>query len=112
MPDISKHFTKVLDVSISHITALDNDVLHDHVGDDDDFPVVVLDYRYGYLISAWHYSDSVDPYEIAEFEKNFLEEGFSKEFLALLKLAGEAGCLWLQLDHDGVPVPGLQEFSW
>lgn len=110
--DMSKYFRKVLDIGIGHVRATDNALLREHVGDDEDFPVTILEYHYGFLISAWHHSDGCDPFEVSEFEKNFLEVGFSKDLLALLKLAGEAGCLWLQLDQDGETVDGLPVFTW
>jgi len=111
-PDLSKHIQKVLDIGTVHIPESDNGLLHDHVGDDEDFPVAILEYRFGYLISAWHHGEAREPEEIEEFEKNFLEVGFSKHLLALIKLAGEAGCNWLQLDRDGETVTGLPVFEW
>jgi hypothetical protein len=71
-----------------------------------------MEYRYGYLVAAWHHGDACTPEEVAQFEKDLLEVGFSKHLLALLKLAGEAGCLWLQLDRDGETVTGLPVFEW
>lgn len=111
-PDISKHLKKVLDIGIAHITATDNKLLREHIGDGEDFPVTILDYRYGFLVSAWHHCNAMESEEVEEFKKNFLEVGFSKDLLALLKLACEAGCLWLQLDQDGDVVEGLPVFQW
>jgi hypothetical protein len=112
IPDLKPHIKTVLDIGIGHITEKDSKLLRRHVGDDEDFPVAIMEYQYGFLISAWHHSDSREPEEVEEFEKDFLEVGFSKEFLALIKLACGEGCNWLQLDRDGDTVDGLPVFKW
>ena len=94
---------KHLDVSTSHITKNDNDILQ-NACTSDRFPgCYVYHYDFGYFISV--YSD-------APTEEEKKESGLSENFFKILDNARENECPLLRLDADGDELEGFETFEW
>ena len=111
-PNLSALTERVLVVSLSHITSAENEILAAHQGDLEKEPQTILEYRFGYLVSAWHHYNQREPVEVAKFETDLKVLGLSKNYIALVRMAAHADCRWLQLDRDADVVPGLPVFEW
>ena len=110
---------KTLDMSTSHVTAGDNDLLRDgmairteHGGNDAyeslemDLPTgYAMPYFGGWLIRVMLEEDPDAPALLAEI-------GFSQAFLNLLALCRVRGFGYLRLDRDGDTIEGLPTFDW
>ena len=104
---------KYLDVSNSHITKIDNDILQASCTSDrfpgcfvypDRFPgCFVYHCDFGYFISV--YSD-------APSEEEKKESGLSENFFKILDHARENECPLLRLDADGDILENFEEFEW
>ena len=94
---------KYLDVSTSHITKNDNDILQASCTSDRFPGCFVYHYDFGYFISV--YSD-------APSEEEKKESGLSENFFKILDHARENECPLLLLDADGDILENFEEFEW
>jgi len=108
IPTITKNF----DISLSHISKRDDELLLDTVmaTKEDITPptdLIVYEYEEGCFVFAAIEDDVAE-----DFYTTLEGQGLSIEFIALLKLAKENGCKYLQLDRDGELYDNLPTFKW
>jgi len=89
---------KYLDVSTSHVTPDDCDLL-----DRDELPLVVLPFDEGYWILV--------PIEEG-FEDELLGAGGSRYLIDVLERAADLDCYWVKLDRDGNEYEDLRTYNW
>lgn len=94
---------KVLVLSTAHITKTDNTILLRNKRSRNPDKLTVYHYEYGYSIYVGDVTDRI---------REASENGLSKEFQALLKLAHSLKCKYLDLDCDGLVMDNLPQFSW
>ena len=101
---------KCFEASTIHITKQDDALLNRE--DLSAFAIYVVkggSISYGYLV----YTGMDDDLENWLGTKKIAEEaGFSQAFTALIDLARQSGCKFLQLDCDGVEYDDLPKFNW
>jgi hypothetical protein len=108
-------FTKNLDVSTGHVSHNDMRLIgetakaHREQGIFAQPPttLIVYDYEEGCFVFAAIEDDAAE-----EFYTSLECQGMSPEFIALLKLAKQSGCKYLQLDRDGETYDNLPTFKW
>ena len=105
-----KNFSKVLLISTSNITRRDNEILRDRMSANDDHRV--MEYEYGYIVSAWTHYNEQEPGEIEAFEVYMTKLGFSDHYLKLLRHAAKQDCRWMNIDRDEDVLDGFPEFDW
>ena len=100
---------KSMEACTSHITENDSKLL-----DMDFVPLSVYKYEYGWFIHVNEESNYVEPLraELEGPEGTYKKDQFSEAFMALMRLAKENKCKFLQLDCDGTEYPDLPKYSW
>jgi hypothetical protein len=112
---------KCLDASTGHISYEDS-ILLDMVADNDSpehkefnpcLPIVYK-YDFGYFVYTYPNDNHIAEEEVgfADRVNDFIDRGFSKEFIALLKYARSLGCKYLQLDADGAIYAEFPMIEW
>ena len=104
--------TKVFDVSTNHISKRDDEIIlaTSHAFKEGDVActdLIVYEYEEGCFIFAAIEDDVVE-----DFYTTLEGQGLSHEFIALLRLAKQFGCKYLQLDRDGEIYDNLPTFNW
>ena len=107
--------TKVFDVSTTHISPNDMRLIettaraHREEGIFAKPPttLIVYDYEEGCFVFA-----AIEDDEAENFYTTLEGHGLSHEFIALLRLAKQFGCKFLQLDRDGEIYDNLPTFNW
>lgn len=95
--------SKMLDVSTCHITCNDADILS-HITDHSFYGLVVYDLSgYGWFVCI---PEDEDVYE------EIVEEGFSKHFINILRIAQRNNILYIRFDSDGHIHKGAPTFDW
>jgi len=99
---------KVFEACTSHITEKDDaNLKRDSNVTDHNPSLIVYPFEYGYFIFSDFEADEVEAIYLSLEKK----EGYSKEFIQLLKLAKEKGCKFLQIDEDGAEYEDLPTFT-
>jgi hypothetical protein len=106
MEEFEKGVYKYFDVSWKHITEADEKKLQDIVHDKYISLMLTVDPQpFGYWI---HVSDEITD----DYLNAVASEGFSNAILAILKIASNLGCMWINLDCDGTEYPSLNSYDW
>jgi hypothetical protein len=100
-PEISKH----LIISTIHISPNDVELLR--IFDRNGQGIVADEYPYGYRVHCFIEDGLHDV-----IKTNLIEKGFSKEFVAIMFIAHELECDWVDFDQDGPEYPELFQFEW
>lgn len=108
--------TTTLDVSTGHLRTSDRKLLEGYLHNGEKFPgqtLIVRPYPYGWMVitSGWDLTrDADDGFEVRAQAAR--DEGFSEEFINLMRRAVEQKTVQLQFDRDGDPEPGFPIFDW
>lgn len=105
---------KMLVLSTNHIPEKDiNNLVNE---EKQDYPYSRFSTGYGVMIAL------VSDMELPERDNSidFIKGGknpawckcFSKEFIEILRIAKEKGCMWINFDRDGTEIEGLPTFDW
>jgi hypothetical protein len=99
----------VLELSTSHITAEDNEILKEFINvPPEKHPQVVMAYEPGFMVSAWHnFKDNPE-----NLEAELLKLGHSPAYINILKIAHSNGCKWVNLDADASKLSFLPTYDW
>lgn len=95
---------KVADLSTSHMTRADNDLLTAR-HEDPDFPVIVRFTEFGWLL----YVSSIDDPDIQEIWR---DAGLSQTVIQACLAANRAGCKYADFDCDGIIYEDLPKADW
>lgn len=105
---------KLLDLSTGHLRTSDRKLLEGYTGHgkEGDQTLIVRPYEYGWQVSTsgWNYKDADDGFEVRA--KAARDEGFSEEFINLMRKGVESDTVMLQFDRDAEPEPGFPIFDW
>ena len=100
-----------VNISTSHITLRDSELLTDIVDEvDPGFPLIVNNTPYGWLVYCYILAE--EGTDKKKFRKDLVEMGFSNEFVSLLELSAEQGAKWVDIDQDGTEYDDLPSFDW
>jgi hypothetical protein len=91
---------KLADISTSHITKEDNEILTS-LASQSDSPIRIMNDQYGYIVSVGSPED-VEGYNL----------GLSNNFWRIMRLMSESGIQKVLFDCDGEMYPDLQIFEW
>ena len=95
---------KYLSVSTVHITQEDCQKLS---WPQEDLPIQVVAHENGWWIAVY------DKQTLKEYVFPCIREnGYSKAFINVIKMASKANCLWLNIDYNGDIVEGLSFCDW
>lgn len=108
------YIQNIFEASTCHITEKDDKLIARTVKSfDSGLPpytnIIAYEYREGYFIYTFQVEEGE---HLQETYKTLKEEGYSDEFLSLMKVARENGCKFLQLDADGHIHDDLHKFDW
>lgn len=103
---MEREIQKMLVVSTAHISKDDNFILSTFGDAGGPTCLVVDQYPYGYIVWVGSYSSDED------YPVQIVNEGMSKEFIALMELAEQLDCEYLKVDADGPIYDDLPTFEW
>jgi hypothetical protein len=106
--NVNPYIVHVFEACTSHISEQDEANLKRDSNDTAHNPsLIIYPFEYGYFVFSDLPADEVEDIHRSLLEK----EGYSKEFIQLLKLARQNGCKFLQLDGDGIEYEDLPTFT-
>ena len=106
LPRSKMYESSLWEISTCHITLKDDEILSEICHEQQFDDMIVWDLEPGYLIVRRGYEDSVP---ISQYE----DEGFSPEFIYLIRLARLHHIEYIRLDPDAPEYSDyLKEFEW
>ena len=104
------YIVKIFEACMSHIAYKDETLLKRSSGQSEDIihnpTLVIYPFEYGYFIVV-DWADANSKADYIRLEK----EGYSKEFINLIKIARKNKVKFLQLDGDGIEYEDLPTFN-